>query len=130
MTLRLVPMDPAGLVKDDDGYDEPTFTDLTPHKGKAQGPSSSTSDAVTDYVKVGNVELPVLREGLHIPISAPVPKPSRVRGRATEYRVTAVGRSDDPALLNKRYMVVGVPVKSYATARRLDVVEIPAPEED
>jgi hypothetical protein len=30
----------------------------------------------------------------------------------------------DPALLGRRFQVVSVPAKSFATARRLDVVEV------
>jgi hypothetical protein len=41
-----------------------------------------------------------------------------------EYLCTAVGAHDDPTLLGRRFLVVNAPAKSFATARRLDVVEV------
>lgn len=91
--------------------------------GKVQGGTASTRDPVTRTVTIGGVVRPVLEGGLHIPISATVPMAGD-RGIGWEYLCTAVGPNDDPALLNRRYLVVSVPAKSFATARRLDVVEV------
>jgi hypothetical protein len=57
--------------------------------------------------------------GLHIPIGAEIPD------LGWEYQLTTLGPNTDPALLNTVWQVVDVPKKSLATARRLDVVEIP-----
>lgn len=120
MTLAVTAQIPGG--KDADGF--PAYVPQLPHAGKVQGSTSSTKDTATRYVSIGGVDRPVLAAGLHIPIDAPVPVASEQRGIGWEYVVTAVGRYDDPALLGKRYLVVAAPVKSYATARRLDVVEV------
>lgn len=124
MTLTLTPHAPDGFTTDPDGYEVPAFTDETPHAGKVQTGTQAGSDTATRYVRVGTVDLPVLSGGLHIPISAPVPVAGEEAGIGWEYDVTAVGPADDPALLGRRYRVVGAPVKSHATARRLDVIEV------
>lgn len=127
MTLTLTPhapTDPPSFTTDGDGFEVPAFDAQTPHAGKVQAGTQAGSDTPTRYVSIGGVDRPVLAAGLHIPIGAAVPVASEQRGQATEYVVTALGAADDPALLNRRYMVVGVPAKSFATARRLDVVEV------
>jgi hypothetical protein len=116
MTLTLAASSPGGTTTNAAGQEE---TDMAPEgttPGKLQG--STARDAVTRSVSVGDVERPVVDEGLHIPLSAPLPS------IGWQYEVTAVGPSDDPALLGRRFQVVSVPAKSFATARRLDVVEV------
>lgn len=124
MTLTLTPQVPNGVTLDPDGFEVQSYAAQTPHAGKVQGGSQSGKDTPTRYVTIGGVDRPVLNAGLHIPIGAPVPVASEQRGVGWEYEVTAVGPADDPALLGKRFLVVGVPAKSFATARRLDVVEV------
>ena len=68
---------------------------------------------------VGGVERPVVEGGLHLPLDAELP------AIGWHDICTAVGPSSDPALLGRRWEVVDVPAKSYATARRLDVAQIP-----
>lgn len=103
------------------------FTDVTPGTpGKVQGGSASTADTATEFVTIGGVKRPLLRGGLHIPISAQVPVGGD-RGIGWEYQCTAAADPADPALVGRRYLVVNVPAKTYATARRLDVVEVSAP---
>jgi len=92
--------------------------------GKTQGGSMSTADTATEYVTVGSVRRPLLRGGLHVPISAPVPVAGD-RGLGWEYVCTAVGPYSDSSLVGRRYLVWSAPAKSFATARRLDVVEVP-----
>jgi len=125
MTLTLAAYSPTGnFTTDPDGYEVPEYTPEGSTFGKVQG--TSNKDTPTRYVTIGGVERPVIEGGLHIPVSAPVPTAGEQRGLADgpwEYVVTATGDAD-PALLGRRYMVVGVPAKSYATARRLDVVEV------
>jgi hypothetical protein len=123
MTLTFTAYSPNGTTTDGDGYEVPAYASEGATPGKVQGPSSSTADTPTRTVNVGGAERPVLAAGLHIPVAAPVPL-AGLYGIGWEYLCTAVGPNDDPALLNRRYLVVGVPAKSFATARRLDVVEV------
>lgn len=125
MTLTLAAYSPNGLMPGPGGYDVPSFNPEGQTFGKIQAGSQAGGDTSTRYVKIGGTDRPVLTGGLHIPITAKVPNPGEERGQVGggwEYVVTAVGPCDDPALLGRRYLVVGVPAKSYATARRLDVV--------
>jgi len=84
------------------------------------GQSQQSQDPYTREVTVAGVARPVLQGGLSIPVGATMP------AVGWEYQVTAVGASDDPQLKGRRFHVVSVPAKSFATARRLDVVEVPA----
>ncbi|KAB2808316.1 hypothetical protein F9L07_22640 [Pimelobacter simplex] len=127
MTLTLAAYSPTGLTKDADGYDVPTFTFEGQTFGKVQAGAQAGGDTPTRYIKIGGTDRPVLASGLHVPITAKLPNPGEERGQvggAWEYVVLAVGSDADLALLGRRYMVVAVPVKSYATARRLDVIEL------
>lgn len=128
MTLTLTPHTPTvppTYTIDADGYEVPNLTPGTPHAGKVQAGSQAGSDTATRYLDVGTgTPRPILSGGLHIPIGAPVPLAGEQRNYGTEYVVTAVGPADDPALLGRRFLVVAVPVKSFATARRLDVIEL------
>lgn len=119
LTLTLAALSPNGTTTVNSA-EVPAFAAEGSTRGKLAGPSQQSQDAATRTVRVGDVEVPVLSGGLHIPINAPVPE------ARWEYVVTALGPADDPALLGRRYRVVGVPAKSFATARRLDVVEVPA----
>lgn len=124
MTLTLAAYSPNSFTTDADGYQVPAFTPEGSTFGKVQAGSQAGQDTATRNVSIGGVERPVLSGGLHIPISAPVPVAGEQRGVGWEYVVTGVGSVDDPALLGRRFLVVGVPVKSFATARRLDVIEL------
>ena len=108
------------------GLKVPAYANQGSTPGKVQAGSQQGGDTNTRTVTVGGVERPVIESGLHLPIDAPVPVAGD-RGRGWEYVCTAVGAGSDPELVGRRYLVVGVPAKSYATARRLDVVEVPAP---
>lgn len=95
--------------------------DTTVPKGTTRGTVSGRSregDTNTRTAVVGGVERPVIEGGLRIPLGAPVP------AIGWEYQLTILGPSTDPALLGRRWRVVDVPAKSYATQRRLDVVEV------
>lgn len=87
--------------------------------GKLAGPSAQSADATTRLVTIGGVERPVLQGGLHIPIAAALP------ADGWEFECIEVGPDSDPSLVGRRWRVVSTPAKSYATARRLDVVEVP-----
>lgn len=101
-----------------DGIESETRLSQGETVGKVSG-RSREGDTNTRLVTVGGVDRPVVEGGLHLPLSAAVP----VVG--WQYELTALGSATDPALLGRRWQVVDVPAKSYATARRLDVVEIP-----
>lgn len=124
MTLELTAYEPTGSDVDENGYKVVTYTSRGIVAGKFQSASSQGGDTSTRYKQIGEVDRPVFEGGLHIAISATVPKPGWQRGQGWEYEVTAVGPADDPALLGRRVLIVGVPAKSFATARRLDFVEV------
>lgn len=109
--------EPTAATTGPDGLKVAAFIDRGATPGKVQSPSRQ-GDTQTRYVSVGHIERPILAGGLHIPISATLPSPG------WEYECTAVGAASDPSLLGRRWRVVEVPAKSYATARRLDVVEV------
>lgn len=124
MTLTLTAYSPNGTTTNADGYEVQDYADEGRTPGKVQAGSQAGADTATRYIEIGGTGRPVLASGLHIPISAPVPVAGEQRGIGWEFLVTAVGPNDDPALLDRRYLVVGVPAKSHLTARRLDVVEV------
>lgn len=101
-----------------DGLDEQTWVEQYVTPGRVAG-RSRDGDTNTRTVTIGDVERPVVEGGLHIPLSAALP------AIGWEFVCTAVGASSDPSLLGRRWRVVDVPAKSAATARRLDVVEVP-----
>ena len=138
MTLTLTayapPAPDAEPTTDADGYSvAPPYTNQGTTPGKAQGTSVTGRDTISRQINVAGVSRPVIEGGLQIPLSAfftgntLAVVASEQRGTAWEFEVTALGPNDDPALLGRRYMVTNAPAKSYATARRLDVVEVPAP---
>ncbi|MCW2785243.1 MAG: hypothetical protein JWP74_1760 [Marmoricola sp.] len=125
MTLTLTPYAPTGdFTTDADGFEVPELLPQTPHAGKVQGGSQSGKDTQTRYIRVGDVERPVLEGGLHIPLSAPVPQPGQQINLGWQYVVTGVNGLADVALLGRRFLVVEVPAKSFATARRLNVISL------
>lgn len=106
---------------------QPFTEDVDGTPGKVQGGAASTRDPVSRTVNVGGVSRLVLVGGLHIPITAPVPAAGD-RGIGWEYQCTAVVPAGDQSLVGRWYLVVSAPGKAYATARRLDVVEVPVPK--
>lgn len=104
-----------------DGLKEQGWVQQDVTRGKVQsriGGLGAAGDTRTRTIEVGGVERRVVEGGLHIPLDAAFP------AIGWEYVCTAVGPLSDPALLGRRWRVVDVPAKSYATARRLDVVEV------
>jgi len=129
MTLTVTAYRPTGLAAQNEstGLEEPQFVSQGTTPGKIQAPGGqSGGDPQAQFVEVAGVKRPIMREGLHIPIDAAIPAAGLpyVADGAWEYVVTAVGVEDDPALIGRRYRVVEVPAKSFATARRLSVVEV------
>jgi hypothetical protein len=120
MTATFAAYSPGGTTYDADGYPTSGYTSEGSTFGKLAGRGPDTQART---VTIGDSERLVVEGGLHIPISAPIPAAGEY-GVGWEYVCTAVGPGMDPALVGKRWLVVDAPVKSYATARRLDVVEV------
>lgn len=100
-----------------DGLEKETWVDQYETSGRVSG-RSREGDTNTRTVTVGGVERPVVEGGLHIPLSVPLP------AIGWEFECVAVGPHSDASLVGRRWRVVDVPAKSFATARRLDVVEV------
>lgn len=115
---------PDGTTTDAYGDVVPAYAPQGSTFGKMQGPSAMTKDTITRTVVIGGVDRPIIEGGLQIPLSAPLPV-AGPHGTGWEYVCTAVGPLSDPALVGRRWLVVNAPVKSLATARRLDVAEVP-----
>lgn len=113
---------PTAGTKDADGVDVAGYVTEAPTKGKVSA-ESGRGDTESRTINVGGVERLVLTGGLHIPISAAVPTAGEY-GTGWEYECIAVGALSDLAVLGTRWLVVDVPLKSNATARRLDVVRL------
>jgi hypothetical protein len=105
------------------GFEVPGYTSQGTTPGKIAGSSMQTTDTAARTVTIGDMELLVVEGGLHIPISATVPVAGEY-GTGWEYVLTTLGAETDASLLNSRWLVVNVPAKSNATARRLDVVRL------
>lgn len=105
-----------------DGIDEQTWVAKYETPGKVSG-RSRDSDTATRYVQVGGVEKPEVQGGLHLPLDTELPEVG------WRFECIAVGVNSDPSLVGRRWQVTNVPAKSYATARRLDVVEVPRASE-
>lgn len=100
-----------------DGLDTKAWQSQGTTPGRLAGRTRG-SDPHTRTITLGDVEVPVLESGLHLPLSAPLPS------IGWEYVCTAAGPASDPSLVGRRWRVVSVPASSNATARRLDVVEV------
>lgn len=125
MTLTLAWFSPEGTKTVVNGMEERTPRSEGSTPGKVQGPSSQTGDSDARMVSVGGSDRPVVSAGVHIPLSSLLASDGSLRlVPGWECRVTAVRDLADSALLGRRFRVVDVPVKSYATARRLDVVDV------
>jgi hypothetical protein len=123
MTLTMSAYSPNGFTTDNDGLQVRAYATEGTVRGKLQGSSASVTDAATQFVTIGGVPRAVMRAGLHVVVNSDLPTAGD-RGVGWEYEVTAIDSADDPTLLGRRFLVVGVPAKSFATARRLDVVEV------
>lgn len=83
--------------------------------GKVQS-RSRVGDAPTVVVNVAGQERPLIKNGLHLSFDATTPS------IGWEYECTKAGI--DPALVGRRWRVVGFPARTWQTALRLDVVEV------
>lgn len=90
-----------------------TPTYATVYSGKAKVQRAAPSAAPTD---VGEASLLVGQLEVHLPIA--------VTGVVADDRITVTASVLDSALVGKTYKVRGVLEKSFATARRLAVIEV------
>lgn len=116
---------PGQKTTDPDGFETTGYGAVGTIRGKLAG-RSRESDTNTRTVTVGGVDRPVVEGGLHIPVDADLPAAGQ-HGTGWVYELTTPGPVTDPALAGTWWLVVDVPAKSYATARRLDVVGVPDP---
>lgn len=136
MTLTFAAYAPGPDVTDADGATSPGFLPKGTTQGKVQGTSAVGKDPVTRTISVGDVDLPVVDGGLHIPLDSLLADDGSLalvagrKGIGWELECTAASSADDQTLVGRRYLVVSAPAKSRATARRLDVVELPPPPEE
>lgn len=94
-------------------YDE-LFTDYC----KIADPSRN-GDPRGRPVEVGEgIEYVLMKERLHLPVG------DDDIHEGDEWVMILISENDDPLLLGKRYRITGVPSKSRATARRLDIEEV------
>jgi hypothetical protein len=122
-TFNVYSPDSGAKTTDADGFEVAGYADETATVGRIAGPTSLSRDSDARMVSVGGTERPVISAGLHIPVDADVPAMGEY-GKGWEYVLVTLGPLTDPSLLNSRWLVVDAPAKSYATARRLDVVRI------
>lgn len=115
--------DPTAVTIDSEGFEVRGYANEGTTQGKIAGPSSQARDTNVRTTVVGGVERPVVEGGMHLPISSKVPKMGEY-GAGWEYLLTIPGPATDPSLLNSRWLVLDAPAKSWATARRLNVVRL------
>lgn len=126
-TLTIQWYSPGGLsAAGSDGMRRRTGTPEGKSRGKMQALATIPGvDPVSRMVKIGDTEVPVLEGGLHIPVGDMLDGAGQLRIRdGWEGVVVRLGPYDDPPLFGKRFRVVGIPEKSFVTARRLDVVDV------
>ncbi len=105
----------------DDDLEIQSWIDQGSSKGKVGGVGKG--DTAAQVVTIGGVEREIERGGLHLPLSKFTNSTDGllIKPLRWKFAVTAVGALDDLGLLGRHYLVVNVPAKSHATARRLDV---------
>lgn len=118
---------PGEPTTDADGYKVPGWNPEGTTLGKTQGGARQSRDAAPRRVTIGGVDFEVIEGGLQIPILAFIDDAtSALRLRAGwQFQCIAISPRTDPAQLGRRWHVDGVPTKAIATARRLDVAEVP-----
>lgn len=117
MTDTLAAFAPNGSTTDADGMKVSAFTPKGSTNGRVHA-GVRLQSVTAQTTTVAGVERPIIDGGLRIPVSAPTPS------IGWEYQLTAVGPATDPGLVGRRWHVVGIQADSYATARRLSVVEV------
>ena len=117
---------PSGRVIKANGMEGPGYAlqYSTPGKTSGRPRAFESNDTRTRFVKVGGTARTVVVGGLHIPISAGLPVAGDF-GVGWEFQCTAIAPTTDPEALGRRFLCVGVSVRTFATARRLDVVLLP-----
>lgn len=118
MVDRGVMRSPTGRsAQNSDGEEEPVYADEFTTRCRVGGPNRADTPTVRT-VEIGGVERPVIEGGLRLPVGVPAVR------RGWLFEITAVGGTSDPRLVGRKYLIQDDPVKTSATARRLDVVEV------
>lgn len=116
---------PGGTSRNDKGMKVAAWSPEGTTPGKTQAGSRAGGDPAGRTIRVGETDVLVIEGGLHLPISAfVVDNVLRIRP-GWEFQCTATGPGTDPAQVGRRWHVNEVPAKAYATARRLNVYEVP-----
>lgn len=102
------------------GVENPVYVEQGTVWGKVQGPSTQASDTTTRTITEGGVERDVMLGALHLPVC-------ETPAVGWEYVCTYAGPTTPSAMVGKRFRVVNVPLKSFQTAYRLDVIETDEP---
>lgn len=108
------------------GREERVWDDKGTTAGKLPGISKVSLDARIFDVNVEGQDVVKFVTSLHVPLRAYV-DPTTGALQITpgwEFVCEGVAAGMDPAHVGRRWRVVGVPIKDYATARRLDVEEV------
>lgn len=116
---------PGGFTRNAAGLKVAAWTSEGTSLGKTQSGSRQGGDMAGRTVRVGDVDVVVIGGGLHLPIGAFITDGQLTIRPGWEFQCTATGSGTDPAQVGRRWHVHEVPVKAYATARRLDVYEVP-----
>lgn len=120
---------PTGPIElNEDGFEVRTPVAKGKSCAKVQSPSQQSDNSTRTFV-VGGVPLPVLEEGLHLPIekyfeNGRLAIRAGDRGVGWEFKILTAASPIDLALVGRQFLVVGIPTKSFMTARRLHVVEV------
>lgn len=119
------PTDSTGedSTSDDNWLETPTFDALFETRCKVTGGSRASADVAVRMVNVGGVERPVIEGGLRVPIPEAGSLAADLR-EGDQFVITAIGPATDPSVLGAVFQVDGFGGKSWATARRLDVVQV------
>lgn len=112
---------PNGLAPGPAGLEQPSYVTQGTTVGKIA--AVSRDDTGTSQETVGGVGRRVPTATLHIPFSSFAPVGGE-RFIGWEFVLTTPGPNTAPELAGSRWLVVDSPAKSYATARRLDVVRL------
>lgn len=124
MTDTFAAFAPAAPLVDVNQMKQPGWTPMGTTLGKTRG--SIARDSITRTVRVGGVEYDVVDGGVSVPLSQFIVGGRLILAIGWELQCIATGPAVDAGNLGRRWHVVNVPTKSWASARRLDVVEVPA----
>lgn len=112
--------DPTGNSAQDPvtGLEEPTYETAFTSLCAVRGPSATTHEPVAQTVEIGGIRRTVIKAGIELPVTDDELKPKQ------RIVITTLGPRDDPALLGKKFIIVGFTGTSNEVVRPVDVVEV------